>query len=119
MMRPNDYSNVEGGEGVYYILNHRKHLIYIGESNNVQTRLIGHYRALVQGRHINTDMQADWNEQGGQDFSFNILEVSPTKDRRELEKHYIKVYQSEDPKFGYNRRAGVYARAYGSKRKAS
>jgi group I intron endonuclease len=105
MMQPNDYSNVQD-DGLYYILNHRKHLIYVGESNGVRTRLSGHYRALMQGRHENKRLQADWNEQGGRDFSFNILELTPTKDRKELELHYIKVYQAEDPQFGYNGRKG-------------
>lgn len=113
MMQPSDYSNVQGDGGLYYILNHRKNLIYVGESSNIQVRLMGHYEALQQNRHSNKQMQADWNEQRGRDFSFNVLEVNPTKDRKKLEEHYIKLYQSEDPKFGYNRLSGAVP---GSKR---
>jgi group I intron endonuclease len=103
-----NFSDIDTSDapGVYYIAHQPTGKIYIGESDAVRARLLGHHRQLTLGNHPNKDLQADWSHYGEPEFIFGVIDVTPTINRKQLEKHYIKVYQSEDPKLGYNHRPG-------------
>lgn len=92
--------------GIYYIAHQPSGKIYIGESDAIKVRMLGHRRQLSMGTHPNKDLQADWSHFGEREFIFGVIDVNPSMDRKTLEKHYIKTYRSEDPQYGYNRRPG-------------
>lgn len=92
---------------MYCIANDITGRVYVGESTHVRTRMMHHYQWLCEGRHSNKAMQADWTRQGGCGFKFWPIDLHPTMNRIELEKHYIRIYRAEDPRYGYNRRPGA------------
>lgn len=89
--------------GIYQIHNEISEKNYIGASINVENRLVTHKRNLEKGNHKNEPMQQDFNKEG-KHFSFHLLEEVNSKKRiKEREQYFIDLFESHDPKFGYNR----------------
>jgi len=64
--------------GLYAIVNNRTNKHYVGEAENLADRLASHFKKLNSARnHDCAALQRDWDAQGGQDFSFEILEIGP------------------------------------------
>jgi group I intron endonuclease len=64
--------------GVYEIVNSVNGKRYIGSSTNIPSRLRLHKWALLGGRHINPNLQCDWNLHGDKIFIFRqILRCDP------------------------------------------
>lgn len=59
--------------GIYYIVNKKTSFPYIGESDNLLSRLARHYYELEKNIHENADLQKDWNSFEKQNFEFIIL----------------------------------------------
>ena len=70
---------------IYEITHQPTGRIYVGSSQTPDTRLKAHLSALRNGRHPVEDMQADFDELGG-DYSFSI--IGEIKDESENHKEY-------------------------------
>ncbi|MBS4539797.1 GIY-YIG nuclease family protein [Clostridium sp. D2Q-11] len=92
---------------VYSIANISSNKIYIGSTVNYKKRIQKHLSLLRRDKHINKQLQEDFNKYGEDNFIFDILlEVDDLDDLRDLEKHYIDIYCTEDD---YNSKYDSYA----------
>lgn len=96
--------------GVYYILNVHNHRIYIGQSEDVEQRFKSHLSALRRQGHNNKALQTDWDRHGELAFTFDVLTIHTPWERHirvinrieEIERIFIRIYQSDNPIYGYN-----------------
>jgi len=98
-------------QGIYQIKNITNNKCYIDKSVNIKNRLKRHIRDLKNNNHIYRNKQLDhlqnsWNEDGEENFIFNILEECNKEQLNEREIYWINYYQSDDPKYGYNKTKG-------------
>ena len=87
--------------GIYKITNQITGLCYIGQAKDIATRWKNHAKAGLgidtpAGNKLYKAMQQD----GLENFSFELLEECVVAELDEKEKFYIKLYQAND--FGYN-----------------
>lgn len=85
---------------IYKIINTINNKVYIGQTKNTKNRWQQHKSTLKHNRHENPYLQNSWNKYGEENFQFEIIVF--TENYNEEEKKYIKLYNSTDPKFGYN-----------------
>lgn len=80
--------------GVYKITNIVTGKVYVGESINVQSRISSHFVDLSRDRHVNLEMQHDFDTHGGESFKYELLEkIDPKKEfLRAKESEYIELY---------------------------
>ncbi len=90
------------GIGIYKLTNKVNEKIYIGQSINLKRR----YLAYKNNNHHSKEIKEDIDKIGFNNFSFEILEHSIEKNLNRLEKLYIKKYNSNDFKIGYNKQNG-------------
>jgi len=88
--------------GIYKIENIANGKVYIGQSINLYTRLLGHKSTLKTNKHFNRYLQRSWNKYGEDNFTFNILEKCDTDDLNDREQYWIEKYNSCDRLKGYN-----------------
>jgi hypothetical protein len=96
--------------GVYFILNTMSNRMRIGQSRGIFNRMITHYGQLRAGSHTNIALQEDWTTFGEHNFEFGILITIPRgfylhddeRHLRDLETHFMKVYQTKNPIYGYD-----------------
>lgn len=91
----------------YEILNRKNGLRYIGLTSNVVRREIRHFTDLKTGRHHNSFLQRDFNNQSVGDFIFSVLMEKKgidTKEAFRIEMELIKKYDSY--RNGYNQNPG-------------
>ena len=93
-------------EGIYAIRNKINNKIYIGQSNNIYNRWSQHKSQLNRNVHGNRHLQNAWNKYGEENFDFLILELCNSDRIDDLERFYIKKYNSIDDKNGYNHEFG-------------
>lgn len=93
---------------IYSIKNSVTGHIYIGQTNSIGKRFSAHRRELERNVHYNYQLQNSFNKYGLYNFKFEVIEtniicplVIDTK-----EKYYIKLYNSMNPDFGFNRESG-------------
>jgi len=89
--------------GVYKILNKINNKVYIGSSYNVNKRFKDHIRNLRSNNHINKHLQSSYNKYGEKSFEFIIIVKVSKSILRKAEQIYINKYQSDNPKYGYNK----------------
>ncbi len=98
--------------GVYQIRNKRNGKLYIGSTKNLLGKLNSHKFQLKNNLHINLEMQKEFNEIGGEGFSFDILDcLEPredlnydyTEELKMLEAMWLEKLQPFNEK-GYNKR---------------
>ena len=87
--------------GVYKIVNMTNGKLYVGSSNNIQSRWGQHKRALNEGTHGNSYLQNAWNKYGPLSFSFEIVEECPPDLQFEREQFYLNSLNPFDQN-GYN-----------------
>jgi len=92
--------------GIYTIGNVIDNKVYVGKSTNIDRRLSRHERDLDAGKHKNTHLQQAWTKHGKHNFVFFRLELCEEHLLNEKERHWIKHYNSDDKKFGYNKTKG-------------
>lgn len=87
--------------GIYLITNHHKHKVYVGQTNNIDTRKLQHFTALAEGKHENKPMQNDYNLAPDM-WTFEVLEECPLSLLNVREKYWIDFYHSNNAEYGYN-----------------
>ena len=89
--------------GVYVIRNIENGKMYIGStSNSFKKRWENHRRKLRKNKHHSTHLQSSYNKYGKDSFEFQIIEITSPEKARERESYYISLYNTLNPKYGYN-----------------
>ena len=92
--------------GVYLITNLLTQKVYVGYSRSCLRRMQQHRNKLRANKHKNCHLQASWNLQKGESFTFNIIEhLSPdltNKQFEQIETKWVLYYKSHLSEFGYN-----------------
>jgi len=86
--------------GIYCIENVLNGKKYIGKAFDIYGRWVQHKSALTKNRD-SFHLQQSWNNNGGENFSFYIIEICSPETLNEKEKFWIKEYKT----FGFN---GIY-----------
>lgn len=86
--------------GIYRVTNKINNKSYVGQSQNVVSRLNGHRKMLLNNVHGNQHLQNAWNKYGEENFEFVILEECTTNELNELEYKWMLIYDSIEN--GYN-----------------
>lgn len=60
--------------GIYKITNGINCKAYIGCSYSVESRFKDHLKNLNKSKHINSELQKDYNYYGSKNFTFDIIE---------------------------------------------
>lgn len=61
--------------GIYKITNITDGKFYIGSSTNIERRFVEHTNALNKNKHHNPHLQAVWNKDGAESFTFEIIDT--------------------------------------------
>ena len=85
--------------GIYRILNQSNGKSYVGQSQDVMHRKSCHFYDLKNNVHKNHVLQADYNDNADA-FEFEVLCECKAEDLDELERYFIKKYNSMND--GYN-----------------
>ena len=88
--------------GVYVIRNIENGKMYIGSTYNFKKRWENHRRRLRKNEHLNVHLQSSYNKYGKDSFKFQIIEITSPEKARERESYYISLYNTLNPKYGYN-----------------
>jgi group I intron endonuclease len=92
--------------GIYQIRNIVNGKLYIGSTQNIETRWRQHQRALKVEKHCNKYLQHAWIAYGKSNFKFEILEEVNDKSKLiSKEQYYLDLYKSYLPENGYNTRS--------------
>lgn len=94
--------------GIYRIVNLQNNKTYIGQTIERFQRRFWHHRWCLENKqHHNKFLQNDYNNFGSDNFVFEVLYVANTNDDMDqLEKQYIKKYNSANKDSGYNLQSG-------------
>jgi group I intron endonuclease len=74
--------------GIYSIYNHKLNKYYIGQSMDILNRVISHLNGLKKNKHSNKKLQKDYNGNGLDDFSFEIIKECEAEDLNRYESVY-------------------------------
>ncbi|NSL85758.1 GIY-YIG nuclease family protein [Chitinophaga solisilvae] len=74
------YRAMQFRKGVYQLRNQRNNKLFIGSSMDVDRAWNSLRIQLMSGSFANEALQRDWNEQQGQDFHYEIVEVLQEKE---------------------------------------
>lgn len=88
--------------GVYIITNIINNKVYIGETTNLESRLIEHLRRLLSNKHVNEHLQNAVNLYGIETFGFDVLEFCESKDTKKREHYWVVNLHALDKEKGYN-----------------
>lgn len=88
--------------GIYCIENIDNNKKYIGQSVDIHSRWKSHRKQLRNNWHPNIHLQSSWNFYGEDRFSFSVLEECEIELLDKKEKHYVRLYNSDEENFGYN-----------------
>ena len=94
---------------VYAIQHNVTKKIYIGSSNDVSTRYLGHMYALRSNKHSVEDMQDDFNKYG-EDYSVFVLGDIETQKEKYKEYEFMLKYNTYIRDVGYNYKDSVLLR---------
>mgnify|MGYP001336611734 FL=1 len=75
--------------GIYQIRNIANEKKYIGESEDIARRWMEHIKELVNNKHCNFKLQADFNKYGINSFNFDVLEIITPDNELKGENIYI------------------------------
>ena len=92
--------------GIYMITNIVTNMIYIGQSNNIDSRWRSHLSYLKNNTHYNSYLQRSFNIYGRDNFVLSILEECNTDLLDDRERYWIDYYKATDKKYGYNHLEG-------------
>lgn len=91
--------------GIYALRNTDNGKVYIGQSKNLSHRKSCHFSDLVCKKHSNKSLSEDY-EKNPKSIVFEILCKCDASDLNDLEKYYIRKFNSTDPNCGYNIEGG-------------
>lgn len=94
---------------IYKITNKVNGKVYVGQTIRFNKRVSHHKVLLRQGCHKNKALQSDFNNFGIDSFAFEIIEKVESSlnfDADQLERFWIKFYNSMNPEKGYNMQSG-------------
>jgi len=76
--------------GVIYAISsaHRRAIVYVGQTNNLNRRFTNHRNQLRSGRHPNRGLRAICAVHGVEDLSVDVLEEAPLSDLTALEQRW-------------------------------
>ena len=80
--------------GIYKIYCKETNKYYIGQSVNVESRLKTHLNELKNNKHINQELQSDFNSYGEDSFVFEKIKDSEEQFLNMFEKYYMEYYDS-------------------------
>lgn len=90
-------------------INNKKYIGQTSEKRGYKHRIHKHKNQLINNKHYNKNLQEDFNKYGMDNFEFFILDEFTFSDKELLknaltdrEKYYIKLFNTEDDKRGYN-----------------
>jgi|DEB0MinimDraft_10_1074344.scaffolds.fasta_scaffold69486_1 group I intron endonuclease len=90
-------------KAIYQITNNNNGKFYIGSAQNLQRRWDKHRSELNNGKHANRYLQNAWDKNGGENFSFVVLEeVAEDEDLLVAEQRWLDGSQAYNRAFGYN-----------------
>lgn len=92
--------------GIYKIENKVNSKVYVGQSVNVESRLMQHRSQLRSNKHRNDYLQHAWNKYGEDNFDFELLCECEKEELNDKEIYYIAHYNSTNHDLGYNIREG-------------
>ena len=90
--------------GIYKITNIQNNKIYIGSAVNIINRFKTHKRLLKNKKHFNTHLQSSYNTYGAEKFKYEIIEITESVKMLDRELYWIKLLESNNPEYGYNKR---------------
>lgn len=92
--------------GIYCILCTANGKRYVGQSRNVQRRLIVHRSLLRRGVHFNVHLQAAYTKYESESFETSVLELCGEDMLDIRERAWIAYFHSTEREFGYNQESG-------------
>lgn len=101
--------------GIYCIKNLINNKIYIGKTNDLQSRWKNHLFVLRANTHSNKHLQTAFNKYGESNFEFIVLlsfNYFNNDELNQLEIQYIQEYKSYINTFGYNKTLGGDGRSH-------
>lgn len=91
--------------GIYKITNLKSQKSYIGQSTDIKERWTSHIKASLGIDTIaHQKIHGEIAREGLENFTFEILQECEKSELNSLEKHYIKLYQTDS--FGFNETKG-------------
>lgn len=95
---------------IYKITNTVNGKVYVGQTVQVvKKRFVRHQVMLRKQNHPNKHLQASWNKYGDSSFTFEVIEKFDSEmnfDLNNLERYWIKHFDSMNPLKGYNKTEG-------------
>ncbi|MCR6462283.1 NUMOD1 domain-containing DNA-binding protein [Bacillus paranthracis] len=93
---------------IYKIENHINNKVYIGQTiHTISRRYNGTSMETIYKNMHNVHLKKSMKKYGLDNFSIEVLVESDSIDKlNEYEEYYINVYNSMEPDYGYNKRAG-------------
>lgn len=92
-------------QAVYQIINKINNKRYIGSTNNLYGRFNAHKSRFLRNKHQNPYLSNSINKYGIETFEFKLIKIFVGYSQEEIlkiENEYIKKYNSNNRKFGYN-----------------
>lgn len=78
--------------GIYVMSNTKSGKVYIGQSQDLKERWLGHKSSLRRNVHRNGYLQNAWNKYGAKVFKFSVLEYCPIEKLDEREQYWLDIY---------------------------
>lgn len=94
MIKPNK-QRVTGLAGIYKIECHVENAVYIGQSINIDNRIVNHRSSLRSGKHVCDALQIDFKKHGESNFIFETIHESDELNLLDLETFYINKYKED------------------------
>lgn len=104
-----EYKQIKVYMGIIQIKNNVNGKILIASYPNLKNQWLSIQGQLDLGRHVNSELQRDWNEMGRDAFTYEVLEQKEVKDiidkrfeLKQMEKPWLEKLQPYGEK-GYNK----------------
>lgn len=106
---------------IYIIKNIISQKVYIGLTiQDSYKRIRSHFGSLKSGKHYNEHFQYSWKKHGENAFISSVIVEGDFNNAllNDLEKHYIRLYNSDSESCGYNKTAGGSSHIMSERHKA-
>jgi group I intron endonuclease len=90
--------------GIYKITNLVNFKCYVGSAIRIDNRFKNHKKKLKYSNHPNKHLQASYNKNGLENFSFEVIEYCDKAKLLEREQYWINSLNCSYSEFGYNKR---------------